>query len=172
MRLILNHWPEQNRLLSCGWASSSQKWLRISKLLPCPGYCKKCCSSIRVHASFWILVFSGYMPSGIAESYGGSIFSLLRNQGSQTQWSKSEREKQISYINVYMWNPENWYRWTYLQGRNRDADIENEYVDTEERRRVWNELGDWGWHTYIYIPYIYHDIYIYILVIYFIPCVK
>ena len=85
------------------------------------------------------------MPSsGIAELYGGSVFSLLRNQGSQTQWSKSEREKQISYINVYMWNPENWYKWTYLQGRNRDAYIENEYVDTEERRRVWNELGDWG----------------------------
>ena len=24
--------------------------------------------------------------------------------------SKSEREKQISYINAYMWNPEKWYR--------------------------------------------------------------
>ena len=24
-----------------------------------------------------------------------------------TEWSKSEREKQISYINVYMWNLEN-----------------------------------------------------------------
>ena len=24
--------------------------------------------------------------------------------------SKSEREKQISYINVYMWNLEKWYR--------------------------------------------------------------
>ena len=32
---------------------------------------------------------------------------------------KSEGEKQISYINTYMWNPEKWYRWTYLQGRNR-----------------------------------------------------
>ena len=33
-----------------------------------------------VHDSFWIMVFSGYLPSsGIAGSYGNSIFSFLRN---------------------------------------------------------------------------------------------
>ena len=42
----------------------------------------------------------------------------------------SEREKQILYINAYMWNLEKLYRWTYLQGRNRDADIKDEAVDT------------------------------------------
>ena len=26
-----------------------------------------------------------------------------------TEWSKSEREKQISYINTYIWNLEKWY---------------------------------------------------------------
>ena len=32
------------------------------------------------HASFWITVFSGYMPSsGTSGSYGSCIFSLLRN---------------------------------------------------------------------------------------------
>ena len=36
--------------------------------------------NIGVHASFWIMVFSGYMPSsGTAGSYGNSIFSFLRN---------------------------------------------------------------------------------------------
>ena len=36
--------------------------------------------NIVVHVSFWIMVFSGYMPSsGIVVSYSSSIFSFLRN---------------------------------------------------------------------------------------------
>ena len=36
--------------------------------------------NIVVHDSFWIMVFSGYLPSsGIAGSYGSSIFSFFRN---------------------------------------------------------------------------------------------
>ena len=45
-----------------------------------------------------------------------------------TEWSKSEREKQILYINAYIWNVKKWYQ-TYLQGRNEDSDIENGLVD-------------------------------------------
>ena len=30
-----------------------------------------------------------------------------------------------------MWNLERWYRWTGLQGRNRDTDVENERMDTK-----------------------------------------
>ena len=38
-----------------------------------------------------------------------------------------------------MWNLEKWYRGTYLQGRNRDIDIENGHVGG---RGEWDELGD------------------------------
>ena len=47
-----------------------------------------------------------------------------------TEWNKSEREKQISRINAYMWNLEKWYWCTYLQGRNGNTDVENGLVDT------------------------------------------
>ena len=32
-----------------------------------------------------------------------------------TVWSKSEREKQISYINAYVWNLEKWYVISHVQ---------------------------------------------------------
>ena len=32
-----------------------------------------------------------------------------------TEWSKSEREKQILFTNAYIWNLERWYWWSYLQ---------------------------------------------------------
>ena len=31
-----------------------------------------------------------------------------------------------------MWDLKKLHRWTYLQGRNRDADVENRLVDTTE----------------------------------------
>ena len=34
-----------------------------------------------------------------------------------------ERERQISYINAYMWNLERQYRQSYVQGSNRDKTI-------------------------------------------------
>ena len=51
-----------------------------------------------------------------------------------TEWSKSEIEKQISYINSYMWYLEKWYSWAGLQGRNRDTDVENKRMDTKGGR--------------------------------------
>ena len=51
-----------------------------------------------------------------------------------TEWSKSEREKQISYNNAYMWTLEKRYRWSHLQSRNRDIDLENKCMDTKGGR--------------------------------------
>ena len=49
----------------------------ILSLIPCLGYGKQWFNE---HISFWIMFFSGYMPrSGIAVSYGSSIFNFLRN---------------------------------------------------------------------------------------------
>ena len=40
----------------------------------------------------------------------GSFVETWMDLDCHTEGSKSEREKQISYINSYMWNLEKWYR--------------------------------------------------------------
>ena len=55
----------------------------------------------------------------------------------QIKTTMTEREKQM-YINAYVQNLEKWYWWTYFQGRNRDADLENRLVDTVQK-------GESGW---------------------------
>ena len=49
-----------------------------------------------------------------------------------TEWSKSERERQISYINAYIWDLEGWYWWNYPQGSSGDENTENRLLDTVE----------------------------------------
>ena len=62
---------------------------------------------------------------------------------------KSERERQILYINTWVWNLERWHWWTHLQGNNGDADIENRLVETVEER----EDGlNWDNSMETYIP--------------------
>ena len=60
-----------------------------------------------------------------------------------TEWSKSDREKQVSYIDAYTWEREKWFRWIYLQDRNRDADTEDEHVDTGGKGTV-GQIGRLG----------------------------
>ena len=41
-----------------------------------------------------------------------------------------------------MWNLEKWYRWTGLQGRSWDTDVENKHMDTKGGKLWWG--GDGG----------------------------
>ena len=56
----------------------------------------------------------------------------------------------ILYINTYMWNLENWCRWSYLQSRNRDTDKsrKNVWLRREKGRCEMNLETDW--HIYIF----------------------
>ena len=47
-----------------------------------------------------------------------------------TEWSKSDRKGQILLDIAYMWNLKKWYKWTYLQNRNRLTDVENKLMVT------------------------------------------
>ena len=58
--------------------------------------------------------------------------ALMRGMNAELiikQWSKREREKQLPYINTYIWDQERWYWWIYVQGSDADADRENRLMD-------------------------------------------
>ena len=57
-------------------------------------------------------------------------------------------ERQISYGYAYMWNLKKWYKWTYLQDRNRVIDVENKLMVTKGERESRDKLGDWDWHVH------------------------
>ena len=58
-----------------------------------------------------------------------------------TEWNKSEREKQVSLVNPYMWNLDKWYSWSYLQSRNRDMWRTNVWKWGKEWVGVTGRLG-------------------------------
>ena len=53
------------------------------------------------------------------EYYSAICSNMDGPRDCHTEWSKSDRERQISYDIAYMWNLKNWYKWPYLQRRNR-----------------------------------------------------
>ena len=57
-------------------------------------------------------------------------------------------QRQISYDIAYMLNLKKWYKWTYLQNRNRLTDLENELMVTRGKGGgvVWN----WHVHTAVF----------------------
>ena len=58
------------------------------------------------------------------------------------EWSESERERLILYSDTYIWNLEEWYLRTDLQGSSGETDIENRLRTWGEGRRgleVWKE---------------------------------
>ena len=52
----------------------------------------------------------------------------------QNEVSQKEKNKYhiLTHTHTYIYNLEKYYWWIYLQGRNRDADIENRCVDSNQ----------------------------------------
>ena len=68
--------------------------------------------------------------SAIKRNKIGSFVEMWMDLETVIQSEVSQKEKS-KYINSYAWNLEKWYRWTGLQGRNRDTDVENKHTDTK-----------------------------------------
>ena len=58
------------------------------------------------------------------------------------EWSKSEREKLIQYINIYMWNLEKNGTDEPICKAEMKTEVENKCVDIpKEEKRRWEKLG-------------------------------
>ena len=87
-------------------------------------------------------IYNGILLSPKKERNWVICWDVDGSRDCHTEWSKSEREKQISYINACMWNLEKWYRGASLQGRSWDTDVENGHMDTKGGKLRWG--GDGG----------------------------
>ena len=63
-----------------------------------------------------------------------------------TEWSKSEIERQILYLNTYTWNLEGWYQRSHIQGSKGDTDVKTSGLSG---RRGWHDLKTYSWNMYI-----------------------
>ena len=97
-----------------------------------------------------ICIYNGILLSYKKECTSVHFNEVNRSRAYYTEWSKSEREKQISYINTYLCKLELWYWWTYLQDNKGEANIRNRLLDT-----VGKGVGGMNWEssiaTYTYI---------------------
>jgi len=64
------------------------------------------------------------------------------------EYSKSERETQILYVNSHIRNLERWYWWAHLQSSRGDADIENGLWTWQVRRRGWDKGREYYGNIY------------------------
>ena len=76
---------------------------------------------------------------------GGAWWTAVYGVAQSWTWLKRLGS---SSSNPYMWNLEKWYRWSYLQSKNRDTDVENKHMDTKRVRQGRDEFGDWDWQIY------------------------
>ena len=88
-------------------------------------------------------IYNGILLSHKKEWNNAICSNMDGPRDCHTEWSKSDRERQISYDIAYMWNLKKWYKWTYLQNRNRVTDVGNKLMVTQgERGRGINwEIG-------------------------------
>ena len=93
-------------------------------------------------------IYNGILLSHKKEWNNSICINMDGPRDCHTEWSKSDREKQISYDIVYMWGLKKCYKWTCLQNRNRVTDVGNKpygYLGGKGRR---DRLGDQDWHIH------------------------
>ena len=95
-------------------------------------------------------IYNGILLSHKKEWNNAICSNMDGPRDCHTEWSKSDRERQISYDIAYMWNLKKGYKWTCLQKRNWVTGIENKLMVTRESGGR-DKLGYWDWHIHTII---------------------
>ena len=85
--------------------------------------------SIEWIKKLWYIYTTEYYSAIKRNTFESVLNEVDESRAYYTEWSKSEREREISYSNVYIQNLEKWYWRIYLQGSNRETGIENKIMD-------------------------------------------
>ena len=78
------------------------------------------------------------------KEWNKAICSNMEGPGAyHTKWSKPDSKRDIPYHITYMWNSfsNEWYKWTYLQNRNRPTDTENKLMVTKGEKVGWGGIN-------------------------------
>ena len=78
-------------------------------------------------------IHNGILLSHKQECIWVSFDEVAEPRAYFTEWSKSEREREISYSNAYIQNLEKRYWRIYLQASSGETDIENRLMDMGSR---------------------------------------
>ena len=90
-----------------------------------------------------VYLYNGILLSHQKELNNAICSNVDRPRDYLTKWSNPGRERLISYDITYMWNlKKKWYKWAYIQNRNRHTDIENKLTKGEKEGGR-GKLGVW-----------------------------
>ena len=83
-------------------------------------------------------IYNGVLLNHKQEHISVSSNEVNEPRAYYTEWSKSERERYISYSNAYIQNLEKCYWRIYLQGNSEETDIRIDLWIWGEGRRGWD----------------------------------
>ena len=75
-------------------------------------------------------IHNGILLSYTKEHIGVSSNEMDEPGSYYTEWRKSERERQILFINAYIWNQERQYQWSYKHSSKGDTDVKKRLLDS------------------------------------------
>ena len=102
----------------------------------CTSYNSQDMEATQMSTSRWmdkevvVQIYNGILLSYTKERVWVSSNEVDEPRAYYTEWSKSERERQILYINTYIWNLERWYWRSHMQGSKGDTDVKNRLLDS------------------------------------------